>query len=70
MDILAEFQTRVRIDPSEVVELARDLIRIPSENPPGGEKEIAEYLGAQMQAMGMKVQVKDIAELVLDAVVS
>ena len=48
------------IDEAEVVRLAQELVKIPSENPPGGEKRVAEFLGNYMRDMGLEVQVKDV----------
>ncbi len=39
----------------EAVGLFRDLVRIPSYNPPGNEKEIADYCADYMRKLGMEV---------------
>jgi succinyl-diaminopimelate desuccinylase len=41
------------INEKEVIDLARDLIRIPSENPPGNEKEVAEFIHTKMKEIGL-----------------
>jgi acetylornithine deacetylase/succinyl-diaminopimelate desuccinylase-like protein len=38
-----------RIDSLEVIKIIQDLVRIPSENPPGKEKEIALYVDEFMR---------------------
>jgi acetylornithine deacetylase/succinyl-diaminopimelate desuccinylase family protein len=38
-----------------VVELTKDLIRIPSENPPGNQKPIADFIERRMKEIGMEV---------------
>jgi len=38
----------------EVVGLLRQLIRIPSENPPGNEKDISEFLRKEMSSLGLR----------------
>lgn len=48
----------VRVDPEEVVELTRDLVRFPSVNPPGNEAAPAEYLAKRMTDMGLDVEVQ------------
>ncbi|MFW6115974.1 MAG: M20 family metallopeptidase [Chloroflexota bacterium] len=55
-EVLAE------INRDELVALAQDLIRIPSENPPGNEKPVADFLARRLREMGTQVQVKDVDE--------
>lgn len=50
------------INREELVELAQELVRIPSENPPGDEKPVAEFLAPRLQELGMEVQVRDVDE--------
>jgi len=38
-----------------VVQLTKELVKIPSENPPGDQKPIAEFLESRMKAIGLKV---------------
>jgi len=45
----------VKIDEKEAIDLTRQLIKIPSENPPGNEREIAEYLSQKLTELGLKV---------------
>lgn len=40
----------------EAVELLRDLVRIPSFNPPGDEKEVADFCARFMKGLGMEVE--------------
>lgn len=42
-----------------VVELTKDLIRIPSENPPGNQKPIADFIESKMKQIGLKVDKYD-----------
>ena len=49
-----------RLTPNRAAEITRDLVRIPSVNPPGAEREFAEYLAAKMQKLGMKVELFDV----------
>jgi succinyl-diaminopimelate desuccinylase len=51
-----------QIDRDAVVRLTRELIRYPSVNPPGDEREVAEFLGAQMEALGLEVQLQPLTE--------
>ncbi|MGD2179289.1 MAG: M20 family metallopeptidase [Anaerolineae bacterium] len=55
-EVLAEIKRE------ELVTLAQELIRIPSENPPGDEKPVAEFLAGRLRKLGMQVQVKDVDE--------
>ncbi len=43
----------------ELIELAGDLIRIPSENPPGDCTEIGEFIAAVLRKAGVEVDVLD-----------
>ncbi|HEX8919705.1 MAG TPA: M20 family metallopeptidase, partial [Chloroflexota bacterium] len=45
-----------------VVDLTRELVRFPTVNPPGNERESAEFLGRRMEEMGLEVEVQTIAE--------
>lgn len=40
----------------ELIELTRDLVRIPSENPPGDEAEVSEKVGEELRALGFEVE--------------
>lgn len=44
------------IDSDEVIDLARRLIQIPSENPPGSEGEVAEFLNKYLRKAGMETR--------------
>jgi len=46
-----------RIQEAEVVHLCRDLVRINTVNPPGNERECAEYMANFLQGAGMSVEV-------------
>ena len=45
----------IRIDGDEVLKLASSLVKIPSENPLGNEREIADFLETKMREIGFKV---------------
>ncbi len=44
------------IDENRLVQVTRDLVRIPSVNPPGGEKPVAEYLLNQLASWGIEAE--------------
>ncbi|MCD6503956.1 M20 family metallopeptidase [Candidatus Bathyarchaeota archaeon] len=46
-----------KIGTNEIIELTRRLVRIPSENPPGGEGEIAEFIAEKLKDLGLTVRV-------------
>lgn len=50
----------VAIDRDLVIDLTRELVRIPSVNPPGNEQPAAEYLGRRMQELGMSVDIQQV----------
>lgn len=54
--------TMPRIDRDLVVELTRDLIRLPTVNPPGNELPAAQYLARRMEEFGLEVEVQQIEE--------
>jgi acetylornithine deacetylase/succinyl-diaminopimelate desuccinylase family protein len=47
---------------SDIVELAQDLIRIPSVNPPGGEEPVARRLQAFLQLRGVESELQMVSE--------
>jgi succinyl-diaminopimelate desuccinylase len=49
----------VEIDRSELVALAADLLRVPSVNPPGGERPAAELLARRLSDAGLVVDLLD-----------
>jgi len=51
------FSVLEKIASDEIIELTRQLIRIPSENPPGGEGEIAEFIAEKLKDLGLTVRV-------------
>jgi succinyl-diaminopimelate desuccinylase len=53
---------RAAVDRDLVVRLTRDLVRIRSVNPPGNERPAAEYLGNQMRALGLEVELQHLDE--------
>ena len=44
----------------EITSLFRDLIQIPSENPPGLETDISRFIGNTMKKMGLDVKFDDV----------
>jgi succinyl-diaminopimelate desuccinylase len=40
----------------KLIELTRDLVRIPSENPPGDEAGVSEKVGGELRALGFEVE--------------
>ena len=45
-----------KIRSEDIVRLTRELVRIPSPNPPGLESEVSDFLASKMKAIGFKVQ--------------
>jgi acetylornithine deacetylase/succinyl-diaminopimelate desuccinylase family protein len=54
--IKEKFLGKVESLEEEIIELTRDLVRIPSENPPGNEEEISQYVSEKMEALGFKIE--------------
>lgn len=50
------------IDRGELVRLARDLIRIPSYNPPGDERPLAEFLDRELRRLGIESEVQRVTD--------
>jgi succinyl-diaminopimelate desuccinylase len=50
----------LNIDTAEIVELARDLIRIDTANPPGNEETAMRYLGAYLARWGIEVEYAEV----------
>jgi succinyl-diaminopimelate desuccinylase len=50
----------VNVNRELIVELTRDLIRFESVNPPGNEREAAEYLGNRLHHMGLEVELQQL----------
>ena len=50
------------IERAELVRLARDLIRIPSYNPPGDERSLAELLDRELRRLGIESEVQGVSE--------
>jgi len=49
----------IKIDEKKLLSLATTLVRIPSENPPGNEREIADFLASKLRELGLKVSKYD-----------
>jgi succinyl-diaminopimelate desuccinylase len=50
------------IERAELVRLAGDLIRIPSFNPPGDEKPLAEFLDRELRRLGIESEVQSVTD--------
>ena len=50
----------VTIDRDLVIELTRELVRIPSVNPPGDEQPAAEFLAERMRELGLQAEVQEL----------
>ena len=44
-----------KIDEREVIELTKQIIRIPSTNPPGKQQDISDFLAGQLRDLGLRV---------------
>lgn len=51
----------VRIDDKEVIKVVQDLVKIPSENPPGKEKEVGNYIIKYMESAGIETKIQEVA---------
>ena len=51
----------VTINPERMLRLASDLVRIPSENPPGHEADVAEFLVNYFRAIGIEPTVQELS---------
>jgi len=51
-----------RIDTNKVIDLTRELIRIPSENPPGNENEISEFIKEQLTKIGFSTKIHEFSK--------
>jgi succinyl-diaminopimelate desuccinylase len=56
LSLEAKFFDRVDSLSTELVELTRDMIRTPSENPPGDERAISGLVSEQLEALGFDVE--------------
>jgi len=45
----------IQVDREKILRLASSLVRMPSENPPGNEAEVADYLELEMKKLGFKI---------------
>ncbi|MCK5587570.1 MAG: M20 family metallopeptidase [Candidatus Lokiarchaeota archaeon] len=48
------------IDEREIIELAQKLVQIPSENQPGNEKAVGEYIAAWLKDKGLPAQLQEV----------
>ena len=49
------------IDANRLIRLAQDMVRIPSDNPPGNEREVAEFLAQYLNRAGLDVELREVA---------
>ncbi len=49
-----------KIKMGELISLARDLVKIPSINPPGNEKQVAELIYSRMERAGFDVEIEEV----------
>jgi len=50
----------IKIDERKILSLAAALVRIPSENPPGNEKEIADFAASKLRELGFRISEYDL----------
>lgn len=50
------------IEEGKVTDLTRELVRIPSENPPGNEREVAEFIRGRMEDLGLEIHFYECSE--------
>ena len=46
---------KIQVDREKILRLTSSLVKIPSENPPGNEREVANYLESEMKKIGFKI---------------
>lgn len=51
-----------KIDREEVIKVVQDLVRIPSINPPGEEREVAKYIKAYMKGQNIETKMVEVEE--------
>jgi len=56
LELKTKFLEKVDSLSTELVDLTREMVRIPSENPPGDEREISELVAHKMKALGFEVE--------------
>lgn len=56
MGITNRFMVKVESLENDLIELTRDLVRIPSENPPGNEEEVSQYVSDILGSIGFRVE--------------
>lgn len=49
------------VDADRLIRLAQDMVRIPSDNPPGNEAELAKFLAEYLTRAGMDVELREVA---------
>lgn len=56
MELKTKFLEKADSLSTELVDLTREMVRVPSENPQGDEREISELVAHKMKALGFKVE--------------
>ncbi|MEM3404537.1 MAG: M20 family metallopeptidase [Nitrososphaeria archaeon] len=51
-----------RINTNKVIDLTRELVRIPSENPPGNENKISEFIKEQLTKIGIPTKILEFSK--------
>ena len=59
--MVSESELLAAIDRSELTALLQELVRRPSENPPGGEEAVARFLVERCRELGLDAQLDDVA---------
>ena len=49
------------IDSERLIRLAQDMVRIPSDNPPGREGDLARFLMGYFERMGLNAELREAA---------
>src|SRR5687767_11432843 len=57
MDVRAALEERLRREHDAIVELCAGLVRIPSENPPGDTRRVADYVVDYLERQGLPYEV-------------
>ena len=56
-----EHRALARLDRDRIVRLTQDLVRIPTDNPPGSESVAAQFLATELAALGCSTELQSLA---------
>ena len=56
MDLRAQLEDRLRNDRDSIIEFCQDLVRIPSENPPGDTTQLYDFVSSYLEGRGVDYQ--------------